>query len=123
MNPPTYQENNPNTTKKAPFNNNFNRAPRMQNYPYTTQWKDGKSIPNPTQNRKGKGTPDPLKRITMNMFDDMPWYIICQSPHSSEYCVVSQSFATNQHSQNGEDEEDHEDVTCNMVTILTLVSC
>ena len=25
MNPPTYQENKPNNTEKAPFNNNFNR--------------------------------------------------------------------------------------------------
>ena len=43
-----------------PKNNNFNRQPRMKNYPYTTQWKEGKPIPNQTQSAKEKSTRDPL---------------------------------------------------------------
>ena len=49
----------------------------MQNYPYTTQWKDGKPIPNPTQGNIGKGTPDPLQRNSINMSDDIPWCHVC----------------------------------------------
>lgn len=44
----------------------------MQNYPYTTQWKDGRPIPNHTQNTKDKGSPDPLQRNYVNMLDDVP---------------------------------------------------
>ena len=32
----------------------------MKNYPYTTHWKDGKPLPNPTHGNKDKATPDPL---------------------------------------------------------------
>ena len=62
---------------------------RMKNYPYTTQWKDGKPIPNQTQNVKDKGTPNPLQRSSINMTNDVPWCIICQSPHSLDYCAVA----------------------------------
>lgn len=78
MNLATFNTNKPNIGEKTPVNaNNFNRQPRMQNYPYTTQWKDGKPIPNHTQNVKDKGTLDPLQRISINMNDDVPWCIIC----------------------------------------------
>ena len=61
MNPTTFNTHKPNIGEKAPVNKiNFNRQPRMQNYPYTTQWKDGKTITNQTQNAKDKSTPDPL---------------------------------------------------------------
>ena len=68
----------------------------MQNYPYTTQWKDGKPNPNPTQGNIGKGTPDPLQRNSVNMNDDIPWCHICQSPHSPNFCTVAQSFCDDQ---------------------------
>ena len=66
---------------------------------------------------KDKGTPDPLQRRSINMNDDVPWCIVCQSPHSLEYCVVSQSFASNHSVENDEEEEEksHDDVSCNMV--------
>ena len=49
MNPTTFNTHKPNIGEKAPMNNkNFNRQPRMNNYPYTTQWKDGKPITNQT---------------------------------------------------------------------------
>ena len=88
MNPTSF--NKPNVAERPPMNNkNFSRQPRMQNYPYTTQWKDGKPVPNQTQNVKDKGTLDPLQRNTINMNDDVPWCIICQSPHSVDYCAAA----------------------------------
>ena len=92
----------------------------MQNYPYTTKWKDDKPIPNQTQNVKDKGTPNPLQRNSINMNDDVPWCIICQSPHSSDHCVFAQSFSLDHSTQNEEEEEEnnHGDVSCNMVSIL-----
>ena len=62
----------PNTQERAPYNNNFNRQPRMQNYPYNTQWKDGKPIPNPIEENISKGTPNPLQINLVNMNDDIP---------------------------------------------------
>ena len=60
MNPTTFNAHKPNIGEKAPVNNsNFNRPPKMQNYPYTTQWKDGKPV-NQTQSTKDKSTIDPL---------------------------------------------------------------
>ena len=58
----------------------------MQKYPYTTQWKDGKLVPNPTQGNKDKGTPNPLQRNSINMAEDVPWCITC---------VVAQYFFVN----------------------------
>ena len=54
------------------------------------------------------------------MNDDVPWCIICQSSHSSEYCAVPQSFFLGQDAQNEEEEEEksHDDVSCNMVSML-----
>ena len=72
----------------------------MQNYPYTTQWKDGKPITNQAQNAKENNTLDPLQRSSINLNDDVPWCIICQSPHSLEYCAIYQSFASNHSAQN-----------------------
>ena len=77
---------------RIPYQSNFSKQPRMQNYPYTTQWKDGKLV-GQSQNTKDKSTQDPLQRNTVNMNDDAPWCIICQSPHSPDYCFVGQSFA------------------------------
>ena len=90
---------------------------KMKNYPYTTQWKDGK--PNQAQNTKDKGTLDPLQRNSINMSDYVPFCIICQSPHSLDYCTIAQSFATNQNVQNeeGEEENDHDDVSYNVVNL------
>ena len=53
------------------------------------------------------------------MNDDVPWFIICQSPHSLEYCIVSQSFVSSQNAQNEEEEEgkNHDDVSFNMVSM------
>ena len=51
------------------------------------------------------------------MNDDVPWYIICQSPHSLDYFEVSQSFyldESTQHEKEEEEEESHDDVSCNM---------
>ena len=69
----------------------------MQNYPYTTQWKDGKLVPNPIHGNMSKGTLDPLQRNFVHMSDDVPWCLVCQSPHSPNFCVVAQSFIANQH--------------------------
>ena len=77
---------------KIPYRSNFSNQHKMQNYPYTTQWKDGKPV-GQSQNSKDKGTLDPLQRNTVNMNDDVPWCIVCQSPHSLDYCVVAQSFS------------------------------
>ena len=51
------------------------------------------------------------------MNDDVPWCIICQSPHSSKYCVVSQLFVLGYSAQNEEEEVEkgHDDISCNMV--------
>ena len=104
MNPTTFNAHKPNTGEKAiVHNNNENRQPRMQNYPYTTQWKDGKPI-NQSQSTKDKSTPDPLQRNSINMNDDVPWCIICQSHHSLEYCVVAQSFVLDHNAQNEQEE-------------------
>ena len=73
----------------------------MQNYPYTTQWKDGKPIVPPTKNTSEKNTLDPLQKASINMTDDSPWCLVCQLPHSPKYCVVDVSFFTSQN----EDEE------------------
>ena len=67
----------------------------MQNYPYTTQWKYGKPILNPTQGKKDKGTPNPLQRNSINMAEDIPWCIICQSPHSPDYCTIAKQKISN----------------------------
>lgn len=73
MNPPTFNKNKRNAGERAPVNSNhFNRQPRMKNYSYTTQWKDGKPIPNTTQNTKDKGSPNHLQRNSINMSDDVP---------------------------------------------------
>ena len=94
MNPTTFNAHKPNTGEKATMDNNkFNRQPRMQNYPYTTQWKDGKPVYQ-SQSTKDKNTPDPLQINSINMIDDRPWCIVFQSPHSSEYCAIAQSFFT-----------------------------
>ena len=91
----------------------------MKNYPYTTQWKDGKQIPNQNQNVKDKGTPNPLQRSSINMNDDVPWCIVCQSPHSTDYCVVAQYFVLYHSTHNDEeDEKSHDDVSCNMVSMF-----
>jgi hypothetical protein len=90
----------------------------MLNYPYTTQWKDGKPIRNHDQGTKEKGTLDPLQRNSVNMKNDVPWCIVCQSRHSPYYCAIAQSFSANQHVQNeGEKEKSHEDVGCNMINL------
>ncbi len=53
------------------------------------------------------------------MNDNVPWCIICQSPHSVEYCAVAQSFAFDHSLQIEEEEEEksHDDVSCNMVSM------
>lgn len=120
MNPTNFNTQKPNVGEKALVNNNhFNRQPRMKNYPYTTQWKDGKPIPNQTQSIKDKGTPDPLQRSSININDDVPWCIICQLVHSSYYYVVSQSFVLDQNAQDEKEEEEksHDDVSSNMVSM------
>lgn len=119
INPLEYHANKESTGDKPQFNTHYNRQPRMQNYPYTTQWKDGKPIIDPAQGTKDKGIVDPLQRNSMNMTDDVPLCIVSQSPHSPYYCAVSQSFSANQHAQNekGEEEKSHKDVKCNMINL------
>ena len=53
------------------------------------------------------------------MNDDVLWCIICQSPHSSKYCVIAQSFSSDHSARNDEEEEEksHDDVSCNMVSM------
>ena len=55
------------------------------------------------------------------MNDDVPWCILCQSPHSSEYCVVAQSFVSDHSAQNEEEEAEksHDDIRCNMVNMCS----
>lgn len=120
MNPKNFNAHKSNVFEKIPINNNnYNRQPRMKNYLYTTQWKDGKPVPNQTQNLKDKGTPDTLQRNIVNMSDDVPWCIICQYPYSSFYCAISQSLTPNQGVQLEEENEEksHDDISCNMVSM------
>ena len=55
------------------------------------------------------------------MNDDVPWCIIFQSPHSSEYCDVAQSFVPDHNAQSEEEEaeKNHDDISCNMVNICS----
>lgn len=68
---------------------------------------------------KDKGTPNPLQRNPINMNDNVPWCIICQSPHSPNYYAIAQSFVLDQVVKDGEDEKEkgHDDVSCNMVSM------
>lgn len=109
---------------RAPYQSNFNTQPRMQNYPYTTQWKDGKPFPNQAQNMNNKVTPDPLSKLSVNLVDDSEmvaeptWCYACHSPHSPDFCVVAQSFAAHQYVQNeekGEELNQGDDVDSNMI--------
>ena len=53
------------------------------------------------------------------MNDDVPWCIVCQSPHFADYCVVTQSFVSDHSTHNEEeDEKSHDDVSCNMVSMF-----
>lgn len=47
----------------------------------------------------------------------MPWCIVCQSPHSLNFCAVAQFFSTPQQTQpeEGEKEKSHDDVACYMI--------
>lgn len=121
MNPLAFNANKTNFSEKGPMtNNHFKRHPRMHNYPYATQWKEGKCIPNSSQGPKEKGTQYPLQINLVNMTDNVSWCIVCQAPHFLDYCALAQSFATNQQAQCEEGEEekkDHDNVGYKMVNL------
>ena len=55
----------------------------------------------------------------MDMNDDVPWCIVCQSPHYIEYYFVAQSFVLDHSTHNEEeDEKSHDGVSCNMVSMF-----
>ena len=107
---------------KAPYQPNFNRQNRLQNFPYNTTWKDGQPIIPPVKNVNVKITPEPLSRNVVNMVDDpqdaseLTWCIACQFPHAPKYCAVALSFSENQTGieEQQEHEENSDDVGCNM---------
>lgn len=70
MNPPTNHANKQSTSEKFQFNTHYNKNNRIQNFPYTTQWKDGKPVVPPAKNTGEKSTADPLQKTSINMADD-----------------------------------------------------
>lgn len=99
---------------RASFNN-FNKLPRMLNYPYNTQWNDGKPILPERRDKPSDKTPNPLHKNSVNMIEDVPWCIICQSPHDPYYCVVAQSVSIDGEQENN-DEESYDDQGCAMTS-------
>ena len=93
--------------------NNFSRQPRMQNFPYNSQWKDGKPILPNKQDRPDGRIPNPLQRNFVNVTDDVPWCAACQSPHSLDYCVVALNMSDNQ-----EHDEQYDKDGCGMASSL-----
>ena len=89
----------------------------MQNFPNNTQWKDGKIVGDSTKGADEKTTPNPLKRSTINIVEEVPWCIACQSPHSLDYSDVAQSISKSQAIEEEEvaSEESHDNMVCNMV--------
>jgi len=59
--------------------------------PYNTNWKDGRPVENNKRQNYGKDTPNPLKRNGAHMVEDNPWCLVCNLPHSPEYCIVAKS--------------------------------
>ena len=55
---------------RAPYQPNFNRQNRLQNFPYNTTWKDGQPIIPLAKNANNKVTPNPVSRNVVNMVDD-----------------------------------------------------
>ena len=89
----------------------------MQNFPYNTNWKDGKPINETIKNTNDKGTPKPLQRNIVNVVEDVPWCMACQSPHSPRHCVVAQFIDASQEVEKEEnlEERNTNDTTCNMI--------
>lgn len=68
---------------------NFHR-PRLHDMSYRTNWNDDKPI-EAKQNINRKN-PDPLKKHMENMVEDNPWCIVCNFPHTIDFCVIAQSI-------------------------------
>ena len=84
------------TNERPQYGNNFNKQNRLQNFPYNTQWKDGKPIVLAARgNNSDRGVPNPLQKASINVSEDIPWCVACQSPHSVEHCAVAHSMAAN----------------------------
>ena len=102
LNPPQARIDRNPIENKAPFQPNFTRQNRLQNFSYNITWKDGQPIISPVKNENIKATPNPFSRNTVNMVDDPQdaneptWRIACQLPHAPEYCVVAFSCFGNE---------------------------
>ena len=99
--PQVKTDRNP-TDNRTPYQSNFNRQNRLQNFPYNTTWKDGQPSVPPPKNNTNKVTPDPLSKHSVNLVDDpelgteITWCFACQLPHSPKSCAVAVSYAENQ---------------------------
>ena len=58
------------TTNKPLYQGNFSKKNRLHNFPYNTNWKDGKPLVPPTKNSNMKVTLYPLQRSSINVVDD-----------------------------------------------------
>ena len=95
---------------------------RLQNFPYTTTWKDGQPNAPPPKNNNNKVTPNPLSINLVNLIDDPEfvaeptWCFAWKLPRSPESCIVTLSILGNQIvvEKSHEHEEDNDDVACNM---------
>ena len=107
---------------RIPYQSNFNRQNRLQNFPYNTTWKDGQPSVPPPKNNTNKVTPNPFLKYSINLVDDpelatkITWCFACQLPHSPESCAVAVSYAENHNvaEKCHEHEENNDDVGCNM---------
>ena len=83
--PQIKNDRNP-TNNRIPYQSNFKRQNRLQNFPYNTTWKDGQPSVPPPKNTNNKVTLDPLSKNSVNLVDDSEfttdptWCFVCQLP-------------------------------------------
>lgn len=87
----------------------------MQNYPYNTQWKDGRHVLPERKDKPNDKTPNPLHRNIVNMNDDVPWCIVFQSPHDPYYYAIAQSVSADEDQGNNNDDI-YDDQGCGMTS-------
>ena len=122
LNPPQARFDRNPVENKAPYQSDFNRKNKLQNFPYNTTWKDGQPNVPPTKNVNNKATPNPLFINVVNMVGDPQdanepiWCVACQLPRAPKYCTVALSCSGNQTEieEKQEHEGNNDDVGCNM---------
>ena len=83
---------------------------------YNTSWKDGKPHNDSVKNKNKKVTPNALKNNSVNVVEEVPWCVDCQSPHSPNYYVVAQLIgASYDANKEDADEKNPNSMACNMV--------